>query len=78
MKTNESVDGGVIFSYMDIERKPEGWWVVKLGCTVAGGDQVKEYVRFYPHSRLAPKSARYAAHDYAWTHAPKLGLSYLC
>lgn len=66
-----------IFSYVDIEKDEAGWWVVKLGSTVKGGVPVRERVRCFEHSKLAPRAARNAAHDLAWHISETDSLQYL-
>lgn len=61
-----TVPDPVLWTYLDIESDEDGWWVVRLGCTKAGGVPVKEPLRLFPHSRLDSGSARYAAHCHAF------------
>lgn len=55
-----------IWSFLDIEETPEGWWVFRSGATVSGGVPIRKPLRLFLHSRLDPGAARYAAHCHAF------------
>lgn len=72
MNTSENV-----YNFVDIDKDDAGWWVVLLGRTRAGGVPVREPLRLFPHSRLAPRSARHAAHYHALKVSAETGLQYV-
>jgi hypothetical protein len=56
----------IVWGFIDIEKTQDGWMVVRMGYTLAGGVQVKEPIRLFMHSNLDPQAARFAAHRYAF------------
>jgi len=66
----------VTWKFAGAESDEAGWWTMKVGLN-PDGTRVVEKVRFFPHSRLSPGSARFAAHCAAFDLAEKEGLQRL-
>jgi hypothetical protein len=66
----------VSWKFATAEADGAGWWTVKIGLNPDGTREAQK-VRFFPHSRLSPGAARFAAHCAAFDLAAKEGLERL-